>query len=143
MKYYFIHMAFAVGLTVPNSIRPIFANSFVCMSYLGNGISNVGLVILNYLGFVGAAQEINQLWQIADYWRLIVSPFRLIKRPSNVWRNKSIVACDVWQVAPSCWNQISFTSIPRRAGMKKKISYYGAIGVSMDCKGVSSSFSKK
>ena len=48
------------------------------------------------------------------------SPFNLIKRPSNVWINKSIVAWDVWHVTPSCWNKTSFTSITSRGGTKKK-----------------------
>ena len=41
----------------------------------------------------------------------LISPFRLTKRPSNVWNNKSIVAWDLWEVAPTCWNQTSLTSI--------------------------------
>lgn len=41
------------------------------------------------------------------------SHFLLIRRSLNTLRSQRSVAPAVWQVAPSCWNQICDTSTPR------------------------------
>ena len=54
MEYYFMHIAVVGSLTLPLSIAAIFVHSFWCMGpYVGNGITNVGLQMLNCLPFVG------------------------------------------------------------------------------------------
>ena len=54
MEYFFIRMAAAAGLTGPHSIQPILGHFFESMaSYLYNGITNVGVQMLNCFWFVG------------------------------------------------------------------------------------------
>ena len=54
MEYYFIHMAAAVGLTALTSFDRIQISwIFSIHSYVGNGIMNTGLQILNCLQFIG------------------------------------------------------------------------------------------
>ena len=56
------------------------------------------------------------------------------KRPSYVWRNKSIVALNVWQVAPE-WIIFRSIYINNMSKAYKKIGYQDAIGISIDSKG--------
>ena len=82
MEYYFIHMAAAASVTIPFSIEPILLLLFECMrSYLGNGITNVDLQMLNCLWFIGitlffngAPQKIVQRCQIAtSRWLILIT----------------------------------------------------------------------
>ena len=76
MEYYFIQMAASAGLTVPHSGGPISKHFFECLEpYLGNGITDVSLQMLNCLWMVcitlifkGASQKIIQKCQIAASW---------------------------------------------------------------------------
>ena len=73
MEYYFIQMAAAAGLTVAHSLGSIFEHFFECLGpYLVNGITNVGLKMVNCLWMVditlvfnGAPQEIVQRCQVS------------------------------------------------------------------------------
>ena len=85
---------------------------FECIgSYLDNGMTNVGLQMLNCCCFVGITlmfngepQKIVQRFEILASWRSI--NITIFKWPSN----KSIVAWDVWQVVPSYWTPTTYTT---------------------------------
>ena len=78
MEYYLTHMTEAGGLTVPH-LSTSFHTIFEYMGlYFGNGITIIGFQILNGLCLIEHIQIAGQL----------TSPFRLIKRPSNIRRNK-------------------------------------------------------
>ena len=87
IEYYFVHMAAEPGL-IPHSIGSILVHFFE--------FNCVWFVVITIF-FNGASQNIGQRCQ--------TTAFRLIRQPSIVWRNKSIMVWDVWQVAPSCWDK--------------------------------------
>ena len=118
MKHNIIQMTATADLIVHHLINLIFQYIFDCLGF--NPMNNIfGFVFqdLNRLWMVSVTlilnlfpQKIVQRGQITAPGGQLTSEFRLIIRFSKTVRKRSVVTLAVWQVAPSCWNQMSTMS---------------------------------
>ena len=127
MKHNIIQMTATAGLTVPHSINSIFQYIFDSLGFNPMN-SNFDFVFqgLNCLWMVsvtlilnGSPQKIVQGGQITAPRRpidtRISDDYSIIEKV----RKRSIVTLTLWQMAPSCWNQMSSMSSSSIFGKKK------------------------
>ena len=114
------------GLTVPHSINPISQYIFDCLGFNpmnGNfdfvfqGLSRPWMVsatlILN-----GSPQKVSQRGEIIALRQPIDIRISADYSIFETVRERSIVTLAMWQVAPSCWNQMSSMSSSSISGTK-------------------------
>ena len=122
--YHFIHMATQLASHYSHTSGPIIVNFFECLgSYLGN-----------YLWpqqFTLTTPNKNQSNNVKSqfFGGQLNSPFRAIKRHSNVWCSKQLVQCYIIVL------KLYIVHINTMKSEYKTIGYHGALGVSIDRNG--------
>ena len=130
MKHNIVQMTATAGLTVPHSIKAIFQYILDCLGFnpMNGNFDFVfqASIVFGWLAYHLSLTALHKKQSKGVKSQLrdgqLTSEFRLIIRFSRTVRKRSNVTLAVWQVAPSCWNQMSSISSSSIFGNKNSLS---------------------